>query len=172
MTRLVLALALMAAAAGCSASPESQAAPPAPAVSRLYVFDNGDITGLDPKLFGFTREELKEVDFVNVSYLIVHPRGTVMFEAGGIPDDHFPASGGAKEGVLTASTKLVPQMEAAGYKPSDVTYLVMSHYHSDHTANANLFAGATWIVQKAEHDFMFSDKPQGIIQPATYSALK
>ena len=52
-------------------------------------------------------------------------------------------------------------MAAAGYKPSDITYLVMSHYHSDHTANANLFAGATWIVQKAEHDFMFSDKPQG-----------
>ena len=23
----------------------------------------------------------------------------------------------------------------------------MSHYHSDHTANANLFAGSTWIVQ-------------------------
>ena len=35
----------------------------------------------------------------------------------------------------------------------------MSHYHSDHTGNANLFAGATWIVQKAEHDVMFADKP-------------
>ena len=48
----------------------------------------------------------------------------------------------------------------------------MSHYHSDHTANANAFASATWIVQKAERDFMFADKPQGIIQPAHYSALK
>jgi glyoxylase-like metal-dependent hydrolase (beta-lactamase superfamily II) len=48
----------------------------------------------------------------------------------------------------------------------------MSHYHSDHTANANAFAGATWIVQKAERDFMFSDKPQGIIQPTQYSALR
>jgi len=48
----------------------------------------------------------------------------------------------------------------------------MSHYHSDHTANANAFAGSTWIVQKAERDFMFGDQPQGIIQPATYSALK
>jgi N-acyl homoserine lactone hydrolase len=140
---------------------------------RLYIFDNGEISGLDPKLFGFTREELKEVDFVNVSYLVVHPRGTVMFDTGGIGDEHFPPGGGtAKEGILTASRKLVPQMAAAGYKPADVTYLVMSHYHSDHTANANLFAGATWIVQKAEHDFMFSEMPQGIIQPATYSALK
>jgi len=110
---------------------------------------------------------------VNQSYLIVHPRGTVMFDTGGIGDDKFPPGGGAaKEGIMTADKKLVPQMEAAGYAPSDVTYLVMSHYHSDHTGNANLFAGATWIVQKAERDFMFADQPQGIIQPATYSALK
>ena len=163
MKRLCIVLAMVAAAAACTTAPQL----------RLYVFDDGEITGLDPKLFGFTREELKEVDFVNVSYLVVHPRGTVMFDTGGIGDEHFPADGSpAKEGVMTASKKLVPQMAAAGYKPSDVTYLVMSHYHSDHTGNANLFAGATWIVQKAERDYMFQDKPQGIIQPATYSALR
>jgi glyoxylase-like metal-dependent hydrolase (beta-lactamase superfamily II) len=48
----------------------------------------------------------------------------------------------------------------------------MSHYHSDHTANANAFASATWIVQKAERDFMFGDKPEGIVQPGTYDALR
>jgi glyoxylase-like metal-dependent hydrolase (beta-lactamase superfamily II) len=164
MTRLLLVLGIVATAAACTT---------APVPLRLYVFDNGEITGLDPKLFGFTREELKEVDFVNVSYLVVHPRGTVMFDTGGIGDEHFPADGSpAREGVLSASRKLAPQMAAAGYKPSDVTYLVMSHYHSDHTGNANLFAGATWIVQKAERDYMFQDKPPGIIQPATYSALR
>ena len=151
----------------------AQQKPAAVIAPRLYVFEAGGIAGLDPKLFNFKREELKEVDFVNVSYLVVHPRGTVMFDTGGIGDEHFPADGSpAKEGVMSAGTKLVPQMAAAGYKPSDVNYLVMSHYHSDHTANANLFAGATWIVQKAERDYMFQDKPQGIIQPATYSALR
>ena len=151
----------------------AQSRPAVPKTPRLYVFDNGDISGLDPKIFGFAREELKSVDFVNQSYLIVHPRGTVMFDTGGIGDDKFPAGGGAaKEGIMTASKKLVPLMVAAGYKPSDVTYLVMSHYHSDHTGNANLFAGATWIVQKAEHDVMFAEKPLPIMQQATYSALK
>jgi len=164
---------LIAIALAWSATPDAQKRPAPPKTPRLYVFDNGDISGLDPKIFGFAREELKSVDFVNQSYLIVHPRGTVMFDTGGIGDDKFPAGGGvAKEGIMTANKKLVPQMEAAGYTPSDVTYLVMSHYHSDHTGNANLFAGSTWIVQKAERDFMFGDKPEGIIQPATYSALK
>ena len=171
MKRLVLVLAAIALV--WSAAPDAQKRPAPPKTPRLYIFDNGDIAGLDPKIFGFAKEELKSVDFVNQSYLIVHPRGTVMFDTGGIGDDKFPAGGGvAKEGIMTASKKLVPQMEAAGYTPADVTYLVLSHYHSDHTGNANLFARSTWIVQKAERDFMFGDKPQGIIQPATYSALK
>ena len=62
---------------------------------------------------------------------------------------------------------LLPQLAAAGYAPRDITYFALSHFHSDHTANANEFASATWIVQKAERDFMFADSPQGIIQPAT-----
>jgi len=150
----------------------AQPRPPAVKSVRLYVFENGSIRGLDPKLLNFTREELKEVDFTNTSYLVVHPRGTLMFDAGAIEDSHFKGAGPVTEGILTATKPLLPQLASAGYKPSDVTYFAMSHYHSDHTANANAFAGATWIVQKAERDFMFSDNPQGIIQPAHYSALK
>jgi N-acyl homoserine lactone hydrolase len=148
----------------------SQAAPAAP---RIYIFDNGAIRGLDPALFDFRREELAEVDFVNISYLIVHPRGTLMFDAGAVPDSHFKGDGTpVVEGVVTATQPLLPQLAAAGYAPSDITYFALSHYHSDHTGNANAFAGATWIVQKAERDYMFGDSPQGIIQPDTYAALR
>ncbi len=147
-------------------------APPKVSAPRLYVFENGFIRGLDTKLFNLAREEVKEPDFVNSSYLIVHPRGTLQFEAGGIPDSQFKPDGSpVTEGVMSANKPLLPQLAAAGYKPADLTYFAMSHYHSDHTGNANAFAGATWITQKAERDFMFSDKPEGIIQPATYSAL-
>jgi len=150
----------------------AQQKPQAVKTPRLYIFENGAIKGLDPKLFNFTREELKEVDFRNTSYLIVHPRGTLMFDSGGIPDSQFKGAGPVTEGIMSATKPLMPQLKEAGYTPADVTYFALSHYHSDHTANANAFAGATWIVQKAERDFMFSDKPQGIIQPAQYSALK
>jgi N-acyl homoserine lactone hydrolase len=139
---------------------------------RLYIFDNGAIRGLDPKLFNFTREELKEVDFRNTSYLIVHPRGTLMFDSGGIPDADFKGDQPVTEGFLSATKPLLPQLKQAGYTPAGVTHFAMSHYHSDHTANANAFASSTWIVQKAERDFMFGEKPQGIIQPAHFSALR
>jgi glyoxylase-like metal-dependent hydrolase (beta-lactamase superfamily II) len=58
---------------------------------------------------------------------------------------------------LKATRRLGPQLAALGFKPKDITYLAMSHYHVDHTANANMFAGSTWIVQQAEYDIMFSD---------------
>jgi N-acyl homoserine lactone hydrolase len=152
----------------------AQSRPAPPAAPRIYIFDNGAIKGLDPKLFNFTREELKEVDFVNVSYLIVHPRGTVMFDAGAVADSHFKGDGTpVTEGIMSATKPLLPQLASAGYKPSDVNYFALSHYHADHTANANEFASATWIVQKAERDFMFGPKPEGtIVQEASYAKLK
>src|SRR5262245_60387245 len=71
---------------------------------RLYLFENGFIRGLDTKLFNLAREEVKEPDFVNSSYLIVHPRGTLQFEAGGIPDSQFKADGSPViEGVMSAN---------------------------------------------------------------------
>ena len=113
------------------------------------------------------------MDFVNVSYLVVHPRGTVMFDTGGIGDEHFPADGSpAKEGILTATRKLVPQLAAAGYKPADITYLVMSHYHSDHTANANLFARRDVDRAEGRARRHVLRQPVPILQPATFSALR
>jgi N-acyl homoserine lactone hydrolase len=156
-----------------ASSVEAQRVESLPASPRIYVFDNGAITGLDPGLFNFRREELREVDFVNASYLIVHPRGTLMFDAGAVPDSHFKGDGSAVvEGVVTATQPLLPQLAVAGYAPGDITYFALSHYHSDHTGNANAFAGATWIVQRAEREYMFADSPQGIIQPETYAALR
>lgn len=161
--------ALLAANADAqrAASPERVTSP------RIYVFENGSINGLDPALFNFRREELAAADFVNIAYLIVHPRGTLMFDSGAVPDSHFGADGGpVVEGVVTATKPILPQLAALGYEPDEIDYFVLSHYHSDHTGNANAFANATWIVQKAERDYMFGDDPQGIIEPTTYSALR
>ena len=161
---------LIALAGSVGGAQRTAAAVTAP---RIYIFENGHIRGLNPKLFNFAPEEIKQPDFVNVSYLVVHPKGTLQFDAGAIPDSHFKGDGvTVTEGILSANKPLLPQLAAAGYRASDVTYLALSHYHSDHTANANEFASATWIVQKADHDWMFAEKPEGIIQPATYSALR
>jgi glyoxylase-like metal-dependent hydrolase (beta-lactamase superfamily II) len=165
--------AIAAVAAVWSLVAQAQTRPAPPATPRIYIFDNGAIKGLDPKLFNFERQELKEVDFIDVSYLIVHPRGTLMFDSGEIADAELKG-GPITKGVMSADKPLLPQLAAAGYKPADVNFFALSHYHGDHTGNANEFAGATWIVQKAERDFMFAaNHPEGtIIDVASFSKLK
>ena len=67
---------------------------------------------------------------------------------------------------------LLPQLAEVGYSPADITYLALSHYHFDHTANASEFAAATWLTRQVERDAMFDEKPPGVTQPSTYAALR
>ena len=148
------------------------AAPPPKSV-RLYIFDCGVIKGLGVELFGFKKDEVPIRDFFVPCYLVVHPKGTLMWDVGVIPDSAFKADGApVTEGVSTVTKPLLPQLAAIGYTPADITYLGLSHYHSDHTANANAFAGSTWLVHPIERDAMFAETPAGIIQTASFSALK
>jgi len=115
------------------------------------------------------------------SFLIVHPRGVLMWDAGAVADHERTGPVGTEQRLLRRDGQerfvklgqtLVSQLAAAGYQPADVTYLALSHYHWDHTADANLFARAHWLVSKPEHDAMFSADPPGGTRPETYSALK
>jgi len=48
---------------------------------------------------------------------------------------------------------LASQLAEIGVKPSDVTYLILSHSHPDHVGNVAMFPQATLVVQKAEYDW-------------------
>ena len=169
-TGLLAAVALLAT----SLLPVAAQNPLTPVSSpRIYVFEHGFIRGFDTKMFNLERDEVKEPGLIDVSYLVVHPKGTLQFDSGGIPDGVFPSDGKpVTQGPMSATKPLLPQLAAAGYTPSDISYFVLSHYHYDHTANANAFAASTWIVQKAERDAMFGDPPKGSVQPPHYTALK
>jgi N-acyl homoserine lactone hydrolase len=175
--RLSHALCVLAfAALSLGFAVDAEAAPAArPGTLRLYVLDCGTIAAMDPTLFGFKKGELnREVTFVTPCYLIVHPKGTLIWDVGQVPDKDIPDDGTevVQQGILKATRRLEPQLAALGFKPKDITYIAMSHYHVDHTANANMFAGSTWIVQQAEYDIMFSDAQVGIRMPDTYKDLK
>ena len=136
----------------------------------MYVFDCGVLKIADPMpLFGLKKEEVGATDLSDAAYLIVHPRGTLMWEAGLVPDANI---GGANARPGAPAKRLKELMAEVGYRPSDVTYLAMSHGHGDHTANANDFQGSTWLVNKAEYDAMFLEKAPRFYTPATYAALK
>ena len=140
---------------------------------RLFVFDCGTLHFMNADAYSLKKEEVAQFDMSVPCFLVAHPRGTMIWDAGIIPDTDFkPGSGTVTAGIATSSTPLLPQLRAAGYGPGDITYLALSHYHSDHVANANAFAGSTWLVRKAERDIMFSDPPPARTATANFSALK
>ncbi|HEX5045968.1 MAG TPA: N-acyl homoserine lactonase family protein [Gammaproteobacteria bacterium] len=157
------------------------AAPAAVRSPRIYVLDGG-ILASDVRRYDLTPEQVQETALGVAAFLVVHPRGVLLWDTGAVPDkerageaagaNHHLVLADGQNRDVTLAAPLLSQLAAAGYKPSDVTYLALSHYHWDHTADANEFAGATWLARKVERDFMFDEKSTGPIRPATYSALR
>ena len=169
-----IATLLAASLVVTAALPASGQKPPkAPRSLRLYVFDCGTIHTTNGDAYSLKKEEMGSTEMSIPCFLIVHPKGTLMWDNGDIPDSAFPPGGRpASVGVVTQDKPLLPQLAAVGYAPANITYLAMSHYHGDHVANANSFAGSTWLVRKVERDRMFSDTPIPRSDPANYSMLK
>ena len=169
----LLAPWVLAALFGAAHGQAQVHAPPRPPESlRLYIFDCGVIHAANGDAYSLKKEEMASTEMSIPCILVAHPKGTLMWDNGYIPDRAFPPGGGpASSGVITQDRPLLPQLADVGYEPSDITYLSMSHYHGDHVANANSFAGATWLVHKVERDRMFSDVPIPRSDPANYNQL-
>ncbi len=133
---------------------KAQTKKPSPPKSlRLYVLDCGKITVANGNSMGFKPGELATSNMVTPCFLIVHPRGTMIWDTGEIPDSAFKGRTGPQtDGAFTVDRPLLPQLAALGYTPANIAYLALSHYHGDHVANANAFAGSTWIVQQGDRD--------------------
>jgi glyoxylase-like metal-dependent hydrolase (beta-lactamase superfamily II) len=180
LAMLVAALTIAFGVLTVDRSVHAQARPPAGSI-RLYVFDGGTLES-DPARYQLTKEDVKVTQLSVAAYLIVHPNGLLMWDSEAVPDSEWTPTGSpvrqrltladGQERFVTITRSLVAQLQAAGHKPADITYLALSHYHWDHTANAGLFAGATWLVRQIERDAMFSDNATGTSRPQTYAALK
>jgi N-acyl homoserine lactone hydrolase len=165
--RRLLALFLAVAALAVAQKPK------APKSLRLYIFDCGTIHTTNADAYSLKKDEVGSTEMSIPCLMVAHPRGTLMWDNGDIPDSAFkPGGGPAQAGVVTQAKPLLPQLAAVGYAPRDITYLAMSHYHGDHVANANAFAGSIWLVRKVERDRMFSDVPIPRSDPANYALLK
>jgi glyoxylase-like metal-dependent hydrolase (beta-lactamase superfamily II) len=174
------ALTLTGVVFAAGQSPASGRQAPSQSV-RLYVMDCGTLEFADADRYQLKKEEVATTRMSVGCYLVAHPRGTLMWDVGAVPDAAWKPTGGPvshhlqlpnTERNLTLRKALRPQLAAAGYSPADITYLALSHYHYDHTANANDFAGATWLVRQIERDAMFSPKRPEPTEPKTYSALR
>jgi glyoxylase-like metal-dependent hydrolase (beta-lactamase superfamily II) len=164
-------LALLAAISGLNlvgvSAGQASARPQPPKTPRLYVFDCGviNVNRAGTERYKVTPEEVGETRFSVPCFLVVHPKGTLMWELGILPDDTVEARARGEQGnptATSASVTAVPRtlrsyLADLGYRPEDITYFAFSHAHVDHNANANLFAASTWLARPAERAFMWED---------------
>jgi N-acyl homoserine lactone hydrolase len=149
---------------------------PAPKVTgvRLYVFDCGTLVYNKPEDFNLTRDEVKDSNMGVTCYLVVHPRGMLIYDTGlndrlvGRPLYENVLDGYAQVKFNTLSGQLAD----IGVAPANIDYLVLSHYHWDHIGNAGDFAGSTWLVYKGDRDQMFSKTARAYAWFSQYAALE
>ena len=140
---------------------------------RLYVLDGGSLNIPDTSPYQLKKEELA-TNYMSVPcFLVAHPKGTLMWDVGAVPDSSFKPGGGPGTLRYAMTNKtLGSQLAQIGYAPAGITYLSFSHFHWDHVGNANMFAKSTWLVRKLERDIMFTEPFSPRTEPANYSALK
>src|SRR5262245_6979511 len=121
---LVLALGVHAPIVG------GQAKPQPPKTPRLYVFDCGviNVNRAGTERYKVTPEEVGETRFSVPCFLIAHPKGTLMWDLGILPDDTVEARARGEQGnptatsatVTTVPRTLTSQLADLGYRPSDI----------------------------------------------------
>ncbi len=138
----------------------------------VYALDGGNFTLKDMGEFSDTGEyNGKRGALADPCFLIRHPKGTLLWDTGlgdklaekknGLDDDGYH---------LSVPIPLAAQMKKIGLTPNDVTYVAFSHFHFDHTGNANLFGSSTWIINKAELKWALSKPTPGGVELKTLSA--
>jgi glyoxylase-like metal-dependent hydrolase (beta-lactamase superfamily II) len=179
MRRLLIALLALVA---CSKAPEpvpqaEKAKPIEPKVDalRLYVLDCGRIEISD--LSAFDRGgayDGRADDFVDSCYLVRHPDGDLVWDAG-LPDAIHDIPDGVTEDAFTLKVPktLKGQLERLGVPPEAVEFFSISHSHFDHLGNGNLFKASTFIVHEKERAHMFREDAKKDAQTfANYADLE
>jgi N-acyl homoserine lactone hydrolase len=142
---------------------------------RLYALDCGHATFRDMGMFSDTGEyDGKPGETADPCFLIHHPKGWLLWDTG--LGDRFAATKGGVDvmpGIhVTVPVTLIDQLHSLSLTPKDVNYIAFSHFHFDHTGNANEFPDSVWIINKVELAAALSPTPPTGDVPDSFSAYK
>ncbi|SHG37520.1 N-acyl homoserine lactonase family protein [Massilia sp. CF038] len=135
------------------------AATQSPPVSslRVYVLDCGTIDVADVSEFSPGIDVGKHKTLAVSCYLVVHPKGSLLFDTGLGDALAAEPNGKAFEANyhLRLQRPLATQLQDIGHAPASIDYLALSHMHFDHIGNVGLFPQARLLMQKEEYDAAF-----------------
>jgi N-acyl homoserine lactone hydrolase len=83
------------------------------------------------------------------AFLVRHPQGDLIWDTG------MSRTRTDLGDWATAGPSLADQLRQLGLEAGEIRFLALSHGHWDHSGNAGLFTGSTWIVNPLERAAMF-----------------
>lgn len=138
----------------------SQPSSSSPSDIQLYMFQTGTLR----TKIKFIKMNQGEEDFeIPVPwFLIKHPKGNVVIDGGNAIETaidkrgHWGAVVDAYDPIMNVKENCVDQCRSVGVEPHDVSYVVQSHLHLDHSGAVGRFPNAQYIVQRVEYDYAFN----------------
>lgn len=127
---------------------------------KLHQFVGGSI--LVNKLEVFSQDTTytgQTKQFTDAYYVVSHPKGNLMWDAG-LPESlvvEKPFTDPSGVYTIQRPDSLVNQLKTIGFKIEDFTYIALSHSHFDHVGHANYLKDATWLVQENEYNTVAGD---------------
>lgn len=127
---------------------------------ELYMFQTGT---LRTKLKYIKMNQGGDADFeIPVPWFFLrHPRGNVVIDGGNAaevaldPRKHWGGVVDAYDPVMGRYENCVDQLAAIGVAPRDISHVLQSHLHLDHSGAVGRFPNATHYVQRAEWSYAF-----------------
>ncbi len=153
---LLLAISII----GCKKNTKKESQEPITPEVKLYQLVGGSI--LVKKLEVFSQDTTytgQQKQFTDPYYVIEHPRGILMWDAG-LPEELVqPEPYDEPSGIyrIQRPDSLETQLKSIGFSVKDFDYFAMSHSHFDHTGHANYMDEATLLIQNDEFDVTLGD---------------
>lgn len=120
---------------------------------KLYGFESGRVS---LKKKAVIDDGVGMIELPIPAFLIMHPRGNVLFDTGVHADLADPTSKRlgdlSKYSTISFSSEehVVSRLALLGLKPEDISIIVNSHFHFDHAGGNSAFPHATLVVQRRE----------------------
>jgi N-acyl homoserine lactone hydrolase len=159
----VLFLLLAVSIIGCKKTEKTPIVVEGKPAVKLYQLVGGSI--FVKKLEVFSQDTTytgQTKQFTDAYYVISHPKGNLMWDAG-LPEQLvMPEPFDEPSGVfrIQRPDSLVNQLKSIGFKIEDFKYFAMSHSHFDHTGHANYMKNATLLIQENEFNSVLGDTLQ------------
>jgi len=100
-----------------------------------------------------------KVQFTYSCYLIRHGNEYMVWDTGQA----------LTAGAVAPKTPLPEQLARVNLKPEQINYVGISHYHGDHTGQANVFTAATLLIGKGDWDGITATPPATGVNPAPFA---